>query len=78
MPNSIPHGGMGHEHCYHAYGGPIWMVVPDGHVLEKCCKCEATRLIHIDHAAERNRAIRRADYSSYFAPMGQYAKWGGY
>jgi hypothetical protein len=39
-----------HEHCYHAYRGAIHMVIPDGHVLEKCCKCSETRLIHVDHA----------------------------
>ena len=39
-----------HEHHYHNYRGPFWMVIPDGHVLQKCCKCPATRAIHGDHA----------------------------
>ena len=38
-----------HEHCYHALRGPIWMVVPDGHIVQKCCKCENRRTIHADH-----------------------------
>lgn len=39
----------GHTHCYHMYTGAIWMVVPDGHVVQKCCKCTSTRTVHIDH-----------------------------
>lgn len=39
-----------HEHCWHALRGPIWMVVPDGHTVQKCCGCNATRTIHVDHA----------------------------
>lgn len=38
-----------HEHCFHLFRGPIWMVMPDGYVLEKCCKCEQTRLVHAEH-----------------------------
>lgn len=57
MPNSIPHGETGHQHCYHAYHGPIWMVIPDGHIVQKCCKCEATRLVHIDHAHGQHRGL---------------------
>lgn len=53
MPNTIPHGNSGHQCCFHDYRGAIWMVIPDGHVLQKCCKCEATRLIHVDHAHGR-------------------------
>lgn len=34
------------------------MVIPDGHVLEKCCKCEATQLVHCEHRADRGRAER--------------------
>ncbi len=44
-----------HEHCFHALRGPIFMVVPDGHIVQKCCKCEATRVIHADHAHEGGR-----------------------
>lgn len=67
-----------HSHCWHIHRGPIWMVIPDGHVLQNCCQCGASRMIHIDHATEHCRAIQWADYSSYFAPMGRYVKWGGY
>jgi hypothetical protein len=49
--------GANHDHCWHAYRGPIWMVIPDGHVLEKCCKCETTRLIHIDHLHEHGSRL---------------------
>lgn len=38
-----------HEHCWHMHRGPIWMVIPDGHVVQKCCKCPHTRTIHSDH-----------------------------
>lgn len=49
------------------------MVIKDGHTVQQCCKCQAIRQIHLDHADE----VRRADYSSYFAPLGQYVRrWG--
>ena len=41
-----------HEHCWHMHRGPIWMVVPDGHVVQKCCKCPHTRTIHGDHMSD--------------------------
>jgi hypothetical protein len=44
-----------HEHCWHAYRGALHMVIPDGHTVQKCCKCEATRTIHMDHAHEDAR-----------------------
>jgi hypothetical protein len=65
------------NHCYHVYRGPISMVVPDGHVVEKCCKCGLTTTVYAEHLTEHRRAVNKADYSSYFAPMGQYVKWGG-
>lgn len=40
----------GHQHCFHDYRGPIHMVIPDGHILQKCCRCTSTRTIHVDHA----------------------------
>lgn len=56
--------GPKHDHCWHAYQGAIWMVIPDGHVVQKCCKCPETRLVHIDHA--KHSGVRRwsntADY----------------
>lgn len=42
-----------HDHCWHAYCGPIWMVIPDGHTVQKCCKCPAMRTIHVDHVQRR-------------------------
>jgi hypothetical protein len=41
-----------HAHCFHRFYGIIHMVVPDGHVLEKCCGCDATRTVHIEHHFE--------------------------
>lgn len=61
--------------CYHDYRGPIHMVIPDGHIVQKCGRCEAMRTIHAEHRA---REFHRGDYSSYFAPMGRYVKRGGY
>jgi hypothetical protein len=29
------------------------MVIPDGHILEKCCQCPTTRLVHMEHRNER-------------------------
>lgn len=44
-----------HEHCWHAFRGPIWMVIPDGHMVQKCCQCEATRTVHVEHAGGHER-----------------------
>lgn len=38
--------------CFHVFTGPIWMVVPDGHVVQKCCHCSAMRTIHRCHMYE--------------------------
>lgn len=38
-----------HEHCWHPWSGPIHMVLQNGHVLMKCCKCESTETRHGDH-----------------------------
>lgn len=37
------------DHCYHAYCGPIWMVIPQGHVILQCCKCHQMTVVHHDH-----------------------------
>lgn len=37
------------KHCWHIFTGPLLMVVPDGHVVEKCCSCKAMRTIHRGH-----------------------------
>lgn len=49
----FPHATETHEHCYHAYRGPMMMVIPDGHIVQKCCKCSSTRTVHADHAFGR-------------------------
>lgn len=41
-----------HTHCWHVFRGPLLMVVPDGHVVQKCCGCATTRVIHADHAKQ--------------------------
>lgn len=40
-------------HCWHDYLGALQMVIPDGHVVQKCCKCSATRTVHVDHTEDR-------------------------
>lgn len=40
------------DHCWHNFVGIIHMVVPDGHVVQKCCRCEEMRDIHRDRARE--------------------------
>jgi len=48
-----------HEHCWHVYSGPIHMVIPNGHIVQQCCKCESTRTVHVDHAYDNQRAGQR-------------------
>jgi hypothetical protein len=43
------------EHCYHLYTGSFMRVLPDGHVLQKCCSCDCTRTIHRDHLWEKSK-----------------------
>lgn len=38
-----------HEHCFHLYQGIIYMCLPDGHVMLKCCKCDEKKTEHRDH-----------------------------
>lgn len=38
-----------HICCWHNYFGPIYHIpIPDGHIVEKCCKCSVYRTVHID------------------------------
>jgi len=46
-----------HKHCFHLFRGPIHMVIPDGHVVQKCCTCERTRTVHADHAYDRHALV---------------------
>jgi len=41
------------DHCYHIYQGSFMRVLPDGHVLQKCCNCCSTRTVHKDHLGEK-------------------------
>lgn len=43
------------DHCYHLHTGPYMRVLPNGHILQKCCHCSDTRTIHRDHAWENFR-----------------------
>jgi hypothetical protein len=36
-------------HCWHNFYGVIWMVIPPGHTLKQCCKCGATKTVHVGH-----------------------------
>ena len=47
-----------HEHCWHVKRGPIWMVIPDGHVVQECCKCHSIRTTHADHLREETHATQ--------------------
>lgn len=48
-----------HKHCYHPFGGVLSMVIPDGHVVQKCCKCPNTRTVHASHVPEHDMHKRR-------------------
>ena len=52
---------MGHErHCWHDYHGPIWMVLRDGLVIQRCCTCSASRTIHTEHRNDERPGMSRA------------------
>lgn len=38
------------QHCWHLFEGPLWVVLRSGHIVQECCKCGQTRIIHRDHA----------------------------
>lgn len=38
--------------CWHLSQGMMHMVVPEGHVVLKCCQCSAVRTEHFDHGEE--------------------------
>ena len=43
------------EHCYHLYQGSFMRVLPDGHVLQKCCSCDCTRTAHREHLMDERK-----------------------
>lgn len=43
-------GRASHECHWHFYSGTLMMEVPAGHVVQQCCKCDATRVVHRAHA----------------------------
>lgn len=49
------------DHCWHAKRGPIMMVIPDGHIVQECCKCHRTQTVHADHAHNTSPYIRKGD-----------------
>lgn len=38
------------KHCWHFFYGPGINLVPDGHVVEKCCQCPATQTVPVTEA----------------------------
>lgn len=40
------------DHCLHSYTGPILMVVPNGHVVLKCCQCKCMVTRHPGHLGD--------------------------
>lgn len=38
------------QHCWHMLTGPIFMALKDGEIPQRCCKCDARRVVHQDHA----------------------------
>lgn len=42
----------GHTCHWHLYTGVIHMVVPAGHVVQHCCKCDAMRTVHRAHVRD--------------------------
>lgn len=58
MKNGMPikhRSGCENGCCLHVFRGPIWMVVPDGHIVMQCCKCQCTKTVHAEHAHEHKR-----------------------
>lgn len=41
------------SHCWHHYRGAILMVIPDGHVVQECCKCHQHRTVHAEHTGRK-------------------------
>lgn len=44
-----------HVHCWHIYTGAIWMVIPEGCVVEECCTCRSTRVRHLGHSKHNKK-----------------------
>jgi hypothetical protein len=42
------------DHCWHIHQGPLMMVIPDGHMVQSCCKCKSLRTIHCEHIGGRH------------------------
>ncbi len=49
--------GCWHTCCWHLYTGAIFMVIPDGHVVQECCACRKRRTIRRDHAVTKSHAL---------------------
>jgi hypothetical protein len=52
---SIQDKAKNHTHCYHIYQESLMMVIPDGHVVQKCCKCECMQTVHQDHMWRKSK-----------------------
>lgn len=44
--------------CWHLFHGALWSVLPDGCIVQKCCKCSNTRTIHKDHATHMTHSSK--------------------
>lgn len=42
------------DHYWHANRGAMMVCLPDGFIVQRCCKCHETRSIHADHAMSGN------------------------
>ena len=38
------------NHCWHPFEGTFMMVLHSGEMLQECCKCHATQVVHRAHA----------------------------
>lgn len=54
MPTTPPEITPGEEckHCYHPNEGPLYMVLRDGYVPLRCCKCQQLTTVHRGHVHE--------------------------
>jgi len=37
------------DHCWHLNHSPLLMVIPDGYIVQCCCKCHVNRTVHRSH-----------------------------
>lgn len=53
------------EHLWYPFNGPIHMVIPDGHVLQKCDRCQEMRTVHrLSHVSDIRSKIKAGTYKT--------------